>query len=338
MRVMELQDWTPDAIRLVDRPRPDPGPDEVLLRMKAASLNYRDSVVARRGYGRLTGNLPLVPVSDGAGVVVATGGGVERTQLGDLVTPVFARLWQDGPYEDRIWPGLLGGSLDGVMQEFMVVPESGLVRAPSHFDAIQAATLPCAALTAWNAVVDDGKTRDTDTVVIQGTGGVSLFALQFAKLRGARTIVLSSSDEKLERARALGADHLVNYVAEPEWSRSVREITNNRGADLIVEVGGAGTLEQSVKSVRAGGTISLIGVLSGLMPNISLGPIVTRNIRLQGITVGSLKMHADMVAAIEQSGIVPVVDERRFEFETVGSAIAAFPSGGHFGKVCCAFD
>ncbi len=337
MRVMELQDWTPEAITLVDRPQPDPGPGEVLLQMKAAALNYRDAIVARQGYGRMTGSLPLVPVSDGAGVVVAIGNGVGQTGIGDLVTPTFARIWQDGPYEDRIWPGLLGGSLDGVMQDYMAVPESGLVRAPSHFDAIQAATLPCAALTAWNAVVEDGKIGNTDTVVIQGTGGVSLFALQFAKLRGARTILLSSSDEKLEKARALGADHLVNYVTEPEWSRPVRELTDNRGADLIVEVGGAGTLEQSVKSVRASGTISLIGVLSGLAPNISLGPIVTRNIRLQGITVGSRRMHADMVAAIEKTGIVPVIDDNRFEFEGVGSAIAAFPSGGHFGKVCCEF-
>lgn len=338
MRVMELQDWTPEAIRMVDRPQPEPGPGEVLLRMQAASLNYRDAVVSRRGYGRLTGNLPLVPVSDGAGIVASVGKGVRSVTAGDLVTPVFARSWQDGPYHDRVWSGLLGGSLDGVMQEYMVVPENGLVQAPCHLNAEQAATLPCAALTAWNAVVEDGKLAESDTVVVQGTGGVSLFALQFAKLQGACVILLSSSEEKLEKARALGADHLVNYVTEPEWSRSVRDITEGRGADLIVEVGGAATLEQSVKSARAGGTISLIGVLSGLTPQISLGPIVTRNIRLQGITVGSCRMHKDMAAAIESSGLVPVVDARRFEFEGVGSALAAFPSGGHFGKVCCEFD
>lgn len=337
MRAMELQDWNVDAIRLVERPRPEPGPGEVLLRMRAASLNYRDTVVVQRGYGRFTGTLPLVPVSDGAGEVAGLGEGVDDLAPGDLVTPVFARTWQDGPFDEGFMSAVLGGTLDGVMQDYMVVPRDALVRAPKHFDALQAATLPCAALTAWHAVVADGKVGAGDTVVIQGTGGVSLFALQFAVMRGARTIVTSSSDEKLKKARALGAGHGINYVATPEWAREVREITGGRGADLVVEIGGAGSLEQSVRAVRSDGTVSLIGVVSGLRPDFSLGPVVTRNIRLQGITIGSRRMHEDMVAAIEEAGIEPVIDPKRFAFEEVAAAIAAFPTSDHFGKVCCAF-
>ena len=338
MRVMELQDWSTKDIRLAERPVPEPGPNDVLLRMKAASLNYRDTVVVQRGYGRKTGELPLVPVSDGAGEVIAVGDQVTEFKAGDLVTPTFTQNWLDGDFPEDIMQGTRGGPLDGTMQEYMVVPETGLVRAPKQMTAVEAATLPCAALTAWHAIVEDGQVGDGDVVVVQGTGGVSLFALQFAKLRGAEVIALSSSQAKLERVQELGADHLINYVETPEWSRTVREITDWRGVSHVIEVGGAGTLEQSVRSVRPGGVVSLIGVLSGATPKFHLGPVVTQNIRLQGVTVGSRAMHQRMVDAIEANGLSPVIDDKRFAFEAVGEALEAFPKGGHFGKLCSEFE
>lgn len=338
MRALELQDWSADAIRLVERPRPRPARGQVLLRMQAASLNYRDSVLVARGYGRKSGELPIIPVSDGAGTVVELGAGVTSLSEGDLVTPLFCQTWLDGPFRDDLWKGMLGGMLDGVLQDYMVLPEEGVVRAPGHFDARQAATLPCAALTAWNAVVVQGEVGPGDCVVVQGTGGVSLFALQFAKLRGARVILTSSSDEKLAKAAALGADHPINYLEQPEWSRAVRELTEGHGTSHVIEVGGAGTLEQSVRAVRNGGRLCLIGVLSGRRPSLDLGQVATRNLRLQGITVGSRRMHEDMVQAMETHAIVPVIDERVVAFEEVGAAIGRFPQGGHFGKVCVAFD
>ena len=338
MKVMEIRgDWSPDNIVPAERPDPEPGPGEVLLRMRAASLNYRDFVMANRGYGRRSGTLPLVPVSDGAGEVVAVGSGVSRVAPGDLVCPIFGQTWLSGSVRDELWEGMLGGPRDGVMQEFMVLSEEGVVRAPRHMSAVQAATLPCAAVTAWNALVSQGELRQGDTVLVQGTGGVSLFALLFAKLKGAEVIITSSSDEKLARAQALGADHLVNYRELPEWAARVRELTAGAGVDHVVEVGGAGTLAQSIRAVRTSGTISLIGVLSGGAGSLNLGPVVTRNIRLQGVTVGSREVFEEMAREMEEHRIVPPIDERTFAFEAVGDAIKAFAKGGHFGKVCASF-
>src|SRR5262245_14233309 len=288
MKVMQIEeDWSPDNIRMAERPRPEAGPGEVLIKMEAASLNYRDVVVARRGYGRRSGQLPLVPLSDGAGRVVAAGAGVTRVAVGDLVCPIFNQRWSAGPLTEEYWPGTLGGPHDGVMQEVMRLSEHGLVRAPRHLDALEAATLPCAAVTAWNALVVQGGIRAGDVVLVQGTGGVSLFALLFAKLHGARVIATSSSDVKLERVRSMGADHVVNYRTTPAWDKVAREATGGTGVDLVVEVGGSGTLETSVRAVRVSGTVSLIGVLSGVAGSVNLGPVVTQNIRLQGVTVGS---------------------------------------------------
>jgi NADPH:quinone reductase-like Zn-dependent oxidoreductase len=338
MKVMEIRDdWSPDNIVAGERPDPEPGPGEVLLSMRAASLNYRDFVMANRGYGRRGGTLPLVPVSDGAGEVVAVGRGVSRVAVGDLVCPIFGQTWLTGQFRDELWEGLLGGPRDGVMQDYMVLSEEGVARSPRHMTAVQAATLPCAAVTAWNALVTQGGVATGDTVLVQGTGGVSLFALLFAKLRGAEVILTSSSDERLARARALGPDHLVNYREQPEWAKRVREITDGTGVDHVVEVGGAGTLAQSIRAVRAGGTISLIGVLSGGAGPLNLGPVVTRNVRLQGVTVGSREVFEAMAREMEEHRIVPPIDDRTFAFETVGEAIKAFARGGHFGKVCASF-
>jgi NADPH:quinone reductase-like Zn-dependent oxidoreductase len=336
MKVMQIQDsWSPDSIRLAERPVPEPGPGEVLLRMEAASLNYRDYVMASGGYGRRGGKLPLVPCSDGAGRVVAVGPGVSRVGIGDLVCPIFGQTWWSGPFREGHWTGTLGGPRDGVMQEYMALAQEGVVRAPRHLDAVQAATLPCAAVTAWNAVVVQGRVKAGDVVLVQGTGGVALFALLFAKMHGARVLATSSSDAKLERVRAMGADHIVNYRTSPDWHKVAREVTNGVGVDLVVEV--AGTLDASVRSVRTSGTVALIGVLAGAAAQLGLGAVVTQNIRLQGVTVGSRDVFEDMARAMELHRTEPPLDERRFAFEAVGEAIKALPEGRHFGKVVSRF-
>ncbi len=338
MKVMQIEeDWSPDNIRIAERPRPEPGRGEVLVRMEAASVNYRDVVVARRGYGRRSGQLPLVPLSDGAGRVVEAGPEVTRVAVGDLVCPIFNQRWIAGPLKEEYWAGTLGGPHDGVMQEFMLLREDGVVRAPRHLSALEAATLPCAAVTAWNVVVAQGGVNAGDVVLVQGTGGVSLFALLFAKMHGARVVATSSSDAKLERVRSMGADHLINYRTTPAWDKVAREVTGGIGVDLVVEVGGAGTLETSVRAVRVNGTVSLVGVLSGVTGSLNLGPVVTQNIRLQGVTVGSRELFQDMVRAMEVHHLAPPIDEHVFAFAEVGRALTALPEGQHFGKVCIRF-
>lgn len=339
MKVMEIRDeWSPDNICMGERPAPEPGPGEVLLKMKAASLNYRDYVMCQRGYGRWSGTLPLIPVSDGAGQVVAVGEGVSRVAVDDLVCPIFGQTWISGPMREEHWSGLLGGPRDGVMQEFMVLAEDGLVKAPGGWSPVQAATLPCAAVVAWNAVVHQGHVKAGDVVLVQGTGGVSLFALLYAKMHGAEVIATSSNDDKIERLKALTADHVVNYKNTPDWHKTAREVTNGLGVDIVVEVGGAGTLETSIRAVRPGGTVALIGVLSGAAGELNLGPVVTQNIRLQGVTVGARDLFEDMVKAIEFHGIEPPVDENLFAFDAVGEAIKSIPEGRHFGKICASFE
>jgi NADPH:quinone reductase-like Zn-dependent oxidoreductase len=303
--------------------------------MEAASLNYRDYVMSNGGYGRRGGKLPLVPCSDGAGRVVAVGPGVSRVAVGDLACPIFGQTWWSGPFREAHWTGTLGGPRDGAMQEYMVLSQEGVVRAPRHMDAVQAATLPCAAVTAWNAVVAQGRVKAGDVVLVQGTGGVSLFALLFARMHGARVVATSSSDAKLERVRAMGADHVVNYKTNPEWPKAAREFTNGVGVDLVVEV--AGTLDSAIRAVRASGTLALIGVLAGATAQLALGPVVTQNVRLQGITVGSRDLFEDMVRAMEAHGTKPPVDPRLFAFDEVGEAIKTLPQGQHFGKVCGRF-
>lgn len=333
MRVMEIRNaWGLEHLAPGTRPDPVPGPGQVVVRIEAASVNYRDLVVARRGYGRRTGELPLIPVSDGAGTIVATGPGVTRVSGGDLVCPAFAQTWSAGPLRDEHWTGMLGGPRDGVLQEFMLLHEDGVVRAPSHLDAVQAATLPCAGLTAWNAVVAAGGVKPGDTVLTQGTGGVSLFALRFAKMLGARVIVTSSSDEKLARAKRLGADETINYRAVPEWGKRAREIAGPGGVDLVVDL--AGSAGESAKAVRTSGTVALVGVLGSASTRLDLGPVVTRAIRLQAVTLGSRAMFEDMVRAMEWHGVEPVVQFDPRGFDGAAEVIGALAEGGHFGKVC----
>lgn len=336
MKAMVLEgDWGLENLKLSERDEPEPGPGELVIAIKAISINPRDLVMCQGGYGRMGGDLPIVPLCDGAGEVVAVGQGVGGFAEGDLVMPTFSRTWLSGTSSATTHLGAHGGPLDGTARELMCVPAHAVVRAPTHLSAAEAATLPCAAVTAWDAIVEQGGVCAGDVVLLQGTGGVSLFALQFAKMHGATAIITSSSDEKLERVKELGADHLVNYKSDPDWHKTARKLTGGSGVDHVVEVGGAGTLERSIGAVRPSGTISLIGVLSGIAAEVALGRVVTQNIRLQGVTVGSREMFARMARAMEANGTRPVIDDARFAFEDLASALAALPKGAHFGKVVC---
>ena len=334
MKVFEIRDdWGFDHLQVGTRPDPKPRPGEVLLRMTAASLNFRDLVVPNRGYGAFTGNLPLIPLSDGIGEVVETGAGVTRVRVGDRVCPCFHQSWIGGPPDLERLTRTLGGPIDGTMAEWMCLPADGVVKVPAHLTDEQAATLPCAALTAWSAVVTYDRLGPGSRVLVQGTGGVALFALAFAKLLGCHVTILSSSDEKLAKAKALGADVGINYKTTPEWSKLTRDATSGRGFDHIVELGGEKTLPQSLRAIRPGGTISMIGVLSGSALSAPLGHVVTRQVRLQGITVGSRDGFEAMVRAIELHRVVPVVD-KVYAFEQLKEAMEALKRGAHFGKIC----
>lgn len=334
MRVFQIQDdWGMANLKVADRPLPQPKAGQVLLRMRASSLNYRDLVVPERGYGSFTGTLPLIPVSDGVGEVVEVGPGVSRVAVGDRVCPTFFQGWIAGePDLPRMKPSL-GGPIDGTMAEFMCLSEEGVVKVPAYLDDLEAATLPCAALTAWSALMTYGKVKAGERVLVQGSGGVALFALSFAKLAGAHVTVISSSDEKIERLEALGADATINYRTTPEWSKPARAITDGRGFDHIVELGGEKTLPQSLRCIRLGGTLSMIGVLSGSSLSTPLGLIITRQVRLQGITVGHRDGLEAMMRAFAQHRL-PVVVDRVFEFDELKEALSYLRSGAQFGKIC----
>ncbi|WP_246265469.1 zinc-dependent alcohol dehydrogenase family protein [Aromatoleum diolicum] len=320
-------------MRIGERPEPTAGPGEVRLKMLASALNYRDLLVPRRGYGSRMKTLPLIVLSDGVGRIDQVGRGVDAYRIGDRVCPLFFSSWPAGdPSADHLSHSL-GCEIDGTMAEYMVVPASMLASVPAHLEDAEAATLPTAAVTAWRAIVTEGRVKPGDTVLVQGTGGVALFALQFAKMLGATVICTSSSDEKLKRARALGADDTINYLSTPEWGRVARDMAGGVGVDHVVEVGGQGTLPQSLRAVRPGGTISMIGVLAGSVMDAPLGLVVTRHVRLQGITVGSGEDFVAMARAIARSGMRPVVD-RVFEFAQLPEAMHHLASGRHFGKIC----
>ncbi len=334
MQVMEIRgDWDFANLQLAERQAPEPGPGEILLDMKAASINYRDFLMVRRGYGKYSGSLPLVPLSDGVGEVIATGDGVTRFAVGDRVCPCFNQHWQSGPFRDAYWWGLLGGPLDGVMQERMVVSQHGAVKAPAHMTDLEAATLSCAALTAWSALIDAGGLTPGQTVVTQGTGGVSLFALQIAVMSGARVIATTSDGAKAEKLSALGAEHVINYNDTPDWGKAVLGLTDGLGADIVVEVGGAATIQQSIRAVRAAGTISLIGNLGGSIAEINLPLVFMKCARMIGVAVGHRDAFEDMTKAMTVGGLRPVVDHTVYEFGDLSAALQSLPEGRHFGKV-----
>lgn len=276
--------------------------------------------------------MPLVPLSDGVGEVTEVGPGVKRVKVGDRVCGIFMQRWLNGGVSEEVGHSALGGAIDGVMAEYVVFDEQGVVHVPKHLTDEEAATLPCAGVTAWNALMVSGRVKAGDTVLLQGTGGVSLFALAFAKLHHARVIITSSSDEKLARAQKMGADELINYKHVANWEEKVRELTGKIGVDHVVEVGGAGTLGKSLRAVRNGGHIALIGVLTGGSGEVNPIPILMKGVRLQGIYVGSREMFEAMNRAIELSGMRPVVD-KVFRFEEFPQALKYMESGAHFGKI-----
>jgi NADPH:quinone reductase-like Zn-dependent oxidoreductase len=305
MKLWRIPSFGIDKLELVEAPEPKLSAGEVLVKVRAVSLNYRDLLVTLGHYNPKM-SLPRIPVSDGAGEVVAVGEGVTQVKAGLRVAGIFMQNWLEGAPTAQKHHGALGGDIDGMLAEYVVLRESGVVPVPDHLSWEEAATLPCAAVTAWNAVVHAGKIKSGDTVVIQGTGGVSIFALQFAKALGARVLGTSSSDEKLQRASKLGLDAGVNYKQTPDWAKWVLEQTNGEGADLVVEVGGAGTFAQSLRAVRVGGTVAQIGVLSQASDPLNIVPILHKQIHIQGIYVGSRTHFLEMNRALTQTNLKPL--------------------------------
>ncbi len=311
-----------------DLEKPAPGPDEVLIRVRATSLNFRDYIVAHGEYP--AGVKPnVIPLSDGAGDVVEVGKNVKTLRVGDRVAGCFFPDWISGPLTQEIFMRSLGGPIDGMLAEYVALPERAAIPFPPHLSYEEAATLPNAGVTAWHALVEAGRIQAGQTVLLLGTGGVCLFALQFAKLHSAIVIQTSSSDDKLERAKAMGADHFINYQNTPDWDREVLSLTGGRGADIVIEVGGAQTLERSLKAVRFGGIVTLIGLVSGF-GKIDPLPLMLHSISMYGINVGSADMFRAMNRAIDASHLRPVIS-RTFTFEHATYAYA-HQQAGHFGK------
>ncbi|MBL8152441.1 MAG: NAD(P)-dependent alcohol dehydrogenase [Blastocatellia bacterium] len=332
MKVIEIQEkFGIDSLKIAEREEPTPSHGNIVVKVKATSLNYRDLLTVQGLYNPKQ-KLPLIPLSDGVGEVVAIGEGVSRVKVGDRVAGIFAQKWVSGNPTKAKMVTTLGGPLDGMLAEYALLHEDGVVHVPEHLTDEEAATLPCAAVTAWSALVTYGQLKAGETVLVQGTGGVSIFALQFAKLMGAKVIVTSSSDEKLQKAKELGADELINYHSTPSWEKRVREITGGEGVDHIVEVGGAGTFDRSLKSIKFAGQISVIGILSGLATEVNLIPILMQNVRIQGIIVGSRETFEDMNRAVSVNKLKPVID-KVFSFGETKEAFNYMASAGHFGKI-----
>jgi NADPH:quinone reductase-like Zn-dependent oxidoreductase len=314
-----------------DVSKPDPANGEVRIRVEAASLNYRDLLILDRvRQGGLDGRVPL---SDGAGVVEAIGSDVMQWQVGDRVAASFFRDWVSGPFKASYVPSALGGNtMDGMLAEFVVLPATALVSVPEHLTSVEAATLPCAAVTAWHGLVTRGGMRKGDTLLVQGTGGVALFGLQFAAALGTRAIVISSSDEKLARAKSLGASILINYRDTPDWDVALMKATDGKGASHILELGGPGTYDRSIRSVASGGKIVQIGVLTGFGPKPDLARLQWENADIIGVTVGSVEHFATMNRFLADNAIHPIVD-RVYGFDEAPEAFAHLRSGSHFGKI-----
>jgi len=323
-----------DHLERVDAPEPNaPGAGEVRVRIHASSLNYHD-------YRVVTGAIPTsegrIPMADGAGIVEAVGAGVAEFAVGDAEVSCFFPTWQDGPPEVGDFSSVPGDGVDGYAREIVVRPASWFTRAPRGFSHCESATLTTAGLTAWRALAVNGNLKAGETVLVLGTGGVSIFALQFAKMMGASVIATSSSDQKLERLRALGADHTINYKSEPEWGVAVRRWTQGRGVDHVIEIGGPGTLPQSIAAVRIGGHVALIGTLTGRSGEVPTAALMVKQARLQGLIVGNRRQQQDMVRAIDATGMRPIID-RKFELDALADAFRYEASGTHFGKICVEF-
>lgn len=331
MKAYEIEQFDIDKLRVVERETPRPDAGEVLVKMHAASLNYRDVMVVSGTYNPRM-KLPAIPFSDGAGEVIEIGEGVTTWSVGDRVCSTVIAGWIDGgPSADTARTAIGAGGSDGVLSEYRVFDESSVVSVPEHLSFDEAATLPCAAVTAWNALVVSGNIKVGDTVLTLGTGGVSIFAIQLAKAFGATVIATSSSDEKLEKVKALGADHVINYRMREDWDKAVLELTDGRGVDHVIEVGGTGTLTRSVKAIRVGGHIALIGALD-MAGEFTPIPVFMKAVRVQGIFVGSRQMFEALNAFLVKENIKPVID-RTFGFDEAKEALRYMESGSHFGKI-----
>ena len=323
-----------DRLKLTEKPEPgEPGPGEIRVRIHASSLNFHD-------YGVVSGKMPSedgrIPMSDGAGVVEAVGDGVSEFKVGDHVVSTFFPQWRDGRARVADFKATPGDGVDGYAREQVVRGVDWFTHAPKGFSHAEAATLTTAGLTAWRALVVDAGIKAGDTILTLGTGGVSIFALQFARMMGARVIATSSSDHKIEQLKKLGAEHTINYRSEPEWGKRVKELTDGRGVDHVIEVGGPGTLPQSIEAVRVAGHISLIGVLTGRAGEVPTAKLMAKQARLQGLIVGSRANQQDMVRGIEACGMRPVID-RSFSLEEIADAFRHEEAGRHFGKICLEF-
>lgn len=334
MRAYELPKGGAGVEALKQGERPDPAKPayrQVLVRVRACSLNFRDLGIARGSY-RMPVKDNIIPLSDGAGEVVEVGPGVTRVKAGDRVAGNFFQRWPGGDPAPDVHRSALGGGMDGMLTEYAMLEEEGVVKIPPHLSLEEGATLPCAAVTVWHAMVEHAKLKAGDIVLLQGTGGVSIFGLQFARAMGIAAIITSSSDEKLKRAKALGAAHGINYKTTPDWDKAAMEFTGGRGVDHVVEVGGAATLTRSFGALRVGGKVTLIGGLSGGATELNPGLIFARRANVQGISVGSTQMFMAMNRAIEVNAIKPVID-KIFDFGDAQAAYRHMASGAHFGKI-----
>jgi len=333
MRAMVADAFSIEALTLSERPIPTPRRGDILVRVRAASLNYRDLAILDEKYMPSL-PLPYVPASDAAGEVVAVGDDVTRFKVGDRVIPLYTQGWHDGmPTLELRTKRTLGGPLTGVLQDYIVVPAEDSIATPASLSDAEAATLPIAAVTAWSTLME-GRLKTGDTVLVQGTGGVALFGLQFAKAAGARVIVISSSDEKLARAAALGADVGINYRLNPDWEKPVREATGGRGVDIVIETAGA-TLGKSIAATAFGGFVGVVGFVAGYEATIPLRSIIGPMVRVQGIAVGSRSRLEAVARAIVMHGLAPVVDST-FPLEQAKDAFLRLRRGAHFGKIVIA--
>ncbi|MEJ0001239.1 MAG: NAD(P)-dependent alcohol dehydrogenase [Verrucomicrobiota bacterium] len=331
MNAFELREFKLDQLVRTERPTPRPAAGEVLVRLRAVSLNFRDLLVVQGKYNPRM-KLPRVPVSDGAGEIAAVGEGVTAWKPGDRVVIPFMPAWREGPLSAAKAASALGGDVDGLLREFAVFPAEVPLPIPAHLSFEQAATLPCTGVTAWNGLFHAAHLQPGQTLLLQGTGGVSLFGLQFARIAGAMTILISSSDEKLARGKSLGADHVINYKAEPDWDKRVLQLTGGRGVDLTLEVGGTGTLSRTFHATAFAGHVSLIGVLAGIAGEVQIRHVLHKALTTSGIYVGSREMFAAMNAAITAHKLDPVID-RVFAFDEAPDAVRHLESGRHFGKI-----
>jgi NADPH:quinone reductase-like Zn-dependent oxidoreductase len=320
-----------EALVKVERPDPKPAYRQVAVKVKACSLNFRDLGIVRGTY-RMPVRDNLIPLSDGAGEIIEIGPGVMRVKVGDRVAGCFFQRWPGGEAPPDAHASALGGGIDGMLAEYAVLEEDGIVKIPEHLSLEEGSTLPCAGVTAWNAMMEHAKLIGGQTVLLQGTGGVSVFGLQFAHAMGIRAIITSSRDDKLARAKTLGANHGINYTTTPNWEKAALEFTGGRGVDHVVEVGGAATLAHSFGAIRVGGKISMIGGLSGPATELNPGLILARRANVQGISVGSTQMFEAMNRAIAANGIKPVLD-KVFPFDEAQAAYRHMASGAHFGKI-----